>query len=259
MAPQETVTLRALRVLSGHRRGSSRPVVVETAAGPYLAKLRGAAQGTAPLVAEIVVAELAEALGLKVPPRAFISLDPDLPSDDPDQELREDLLDASQGLNLGFRFLEDAREIRRDEAADAPDELAQRVLWLDALVMNPDRTPANPNILVGEGGPWLIDHGAALPFQYRWSAVSEDSPRRTDYALARHLFGDRGLRLATWDERLAPRLTREVLESAVARVPEDFLRPLVVPGGDAERVARRRRAYEAFLWKRLKPPRPFVP
>jgi hypothetical protein len=132
MAHPETPTHRALRVLSGHRRGSSRPVVVETADGPYLAKLRGAAQGTAPLVAEIVVAELAEALELKVPPRAFISLEPDIPSEDRDQELREDLLDASHGLNLGFRFLDGAREIRKDEVDSAPEELAQRVLWLDA-------------------------------------------------------------------------------------------------------------------------------
>jgi hypothetical protein len=103
-------THRALRVLSGHRRGSSRPVVVMTDDGCYLAKLRGAAQGTAPLLAEIVVAGLAGALDLQVAPRAFISVEPGLPSDDPDQELREDLLDASHGLNLGFRFLDGARE-----------------------------------------------------------------------------------------------------------------------------------------------------
>jgi len=41
-------------------------------------------------------------------------------------------------------------------------------------------------------------------------------------------------------------------------VPDDFLRPLVPQGGDPQRVERRRRAYEAFLWKRLEAPRPFV-
>mgnify|MGYP003694533379 CR=1 FL=1 len=62
------------------------------------------------------------------------------------------------------------------------------VLWLDALVMNPDRTPDNPNVLVAEGRSWLIDHGAALPFQYSWGTVTEDSPRTAAYALDRHLF-----------------------------------------------------------------------
>ena len=250
---------RALRVTSGHRRGSSRPVVVETEAGPFLVKLRGAAHGTSALVAEIIVAELAEAIGLHVLPRVLVSLEPGVPSDDPDQELREDLLDASHGLNLGFPFLDGARELRADEAGSVPDDLALPVLWLDALVMNPDRTPENPNILVWRGEPWLIDHGASLPFHYRWSAVTEDAPRRVDYPLARHLFGARAGQLVQWDERLAARVTREVLDLAIAQVPDDFLRPLVGPGAGADKIARRRAAYSAFLWKRLKAPRPFVP
>jgi hypothetical protein len=44
----------------------------------------------------------------------------------------------------------------------------------------------------------------------------------------------------------------------VAQVPDDFLRPLVADAG-RERVMRHRGAYEAFLWKRLKAPRPFLP
>ena len=31
-----------------------------------------------------------------------------------------------------------------------PDDLAGPVLWLDALVLNPDRTPRNSNILAAE-------------------------------------------------------------------------------------------------------------
>jgi HipA-like protein len=232
--------------------------VVETDAGLFMVKLRGAAHGTAALVAEIVVAELAEALGLRVPSRAFVTLEPGVPSDDPDQELREDLLDASHGLNLGFPYLQGAREIGKGEVDAAPDELALPVLWLDALVLNPDRTPENPNILVWQREPWLIDHGACLPFQYRWSAVTEDAPRRDDYPLERHLFGGRAERLGAWDERLASRLTRDILEAALVRVPDDFLRPLLPHGADGDKVARRRQAYVAFLWKRLKTPRPFV-
>jgi hypothetical protein len=66
--------LIAERITAGGRRGSSRPLVVETRAGVRIVKLRGAAQGTAPLVAEIIVAELAEAIGLAVPPRSLIEL-----------------------------------------------------------------------------------------------------------------------------------------------------------------------------------------
>jgi hypothetical protein len=247
---------RARRVLSAQRRGSSWPVVVETDAGRFLTKLRGAAQGTPPLVAEILVAALAEALGLRVPERALVAFDETLESLDRHEELLQ-LLAASRGLNLGFRWLEGAREIRPDEAAAVGDPLACAVLWLDALVLNRDRTARNPNVVAWKSELWLVDHGAALPFQYRWSVVTEASPRTTAYPLAAHLFGDRAPRLPLWDGALAARLPRPVLEGAAAEVPEDFLRPLA-RGGGADAILRRRRAYEAFLWKRLKEPRPFV-
>jgi hypothetical protein len=249
--------VRARRIVSSHKRGSSWPVVAETDEGRFLMKLRGAAQGTAALVAEVIVAELADALGLAVPRRALLHLDAEVENADRDQELG-DLLRASRGLNLGFRFLDGARVIGLEEAAATPDDFACPVLWLDALVMNPDRTPDNPNVLVGEGRSWLIDHGAALPFQYSWGTVTEDSPRTAAYPLERHLFAARARRLGGWDERLAERLTREVVDDAIARVPDDFLAPLLGHPPDTERLRRRRAAYHAFLWKRLKPPRPFV-
>jgi hypothetical protein len=249
--------VRARRIVSSHKRGSSWPIVAETEEGRFLVKLRGAAQGTAALVAEVIVAELADALGLAVPRRALLHLDGDVENADRDQELG-DLLRASQGLNLGFRFLEGARVIGIEEAAVSRDDLACPLLWLDALVMNPDRTPANPNVLVAEGRSWLIDHGAALPFQYSWGTVTEDSPRSEAYSIDRHLFAARADRLRDWDERLATRLTREVLDNAIAQVPDDFLVPLLGRPPGAERLRRRRAAYQAFLWKRLKAPRPFV-
>jgi HipA-like protein len=248
---------RARRVVAGQRRGSSRPVVLETEQGLFLTKLRGAAQGPAVLAAEVIVAELAAVLGLDVPGRVLVSLDEGAISPDRDPELT-DLLAASHGINLGFQLLEGAREIGPAEAEAADDAFACRVLWLDALVMNVDRTPRNPNVLVGRGRRWLIDHGAALPFQYNWAKVTEDSPRSPAYPLDRHLFAPRAGRLAGWDARLAALLSREALERAVAAVPDAFLLPLVA-SGSGEVLARRRKAYEAFLWKRLKAPRPFVP
>ena len=244
---------RALRVLAGPRRGSSRPLVVETARGIFFTKLRGAAQGTAVLVAEIVVAELADALGLPVPRRALVFFDDALTSDDHDGELL-DLLARSRGLNLGFRVLEGVREMRPEEIRDATEDFACPVLWLDALVMNRDRTPRNPNIVIAQGRPWLVDHGASLPFQYDWSTVTEDSPR-APYSLEQHLFARFRNRLPSWDGRLARKLTREALRHALDQVPDDFLRSLLPAGAAASAVERRRRAYEAFLWKRLKAPR----
>jgi hypothetical protein len=227
-------------------------VVVETDAGRFVAKLRGAAQGPSALVAEVVVAGLAERLGLPVPERVILELEANVATDDRNDELA-DLLAASVGQNLGFRWLQGASVPSAAELARIDDEFALRVLWLDGLVLNPDRTASNPNVLSYRGQPWLIDHGAALTFQHDWANVSEDSPRAgVEHAL--HLFGARRASLGRYDEELARTLTREVLAEVVADVPDSFLadRPAEWP------PARARAAYVAFLWKRLRAPRPFV-
>jgi hypothetical protein len=241
------------RVLARIREGSSLPVVVETRAGRFVTKLRGAAQGPGALVAEVLVAELAEALGLPVPERAVVELERPIRSEDGNDELA-DLLERSVGANLGFRWLEGGSLLQERSAAREPDDFAVRVLWLDALVMNPDRTGANTNVLISKGQPWLIDHGAALSFQYDWGRVREDSPR-TPVQYDAHLFADRIHLLERWDEELARLLTRGVLQDAAARVPDEFLteRP------SEWSLERARAAYVAFLWKRLAPPRPFIP
>lgn len=240
------------RVRERIHQGSSSPVVVETEAGLFVAKLRGAGHGVLALVAEIIVAELAEAIGLPVPERAFLELAPDAPTDDKNDELA-DLLQASIGTNVGFRLLEGAREPRPEELARLDDDFVARVLWLDGLVMNFDRTAKNPNLLFWKKQPWLIDHGASLPFHHNWSQLSEDAPHEP-MSYAGHVFEQRVALLARFDPLLAPLLTREVLAGALEQVPDDFLTEL----DSGETPARRRAAYQAFLWKRLKAPRGFI-
>jgi hypothetical protein len=250
---RQGLSFPVLRVLSRIRNASTSPVVVDTPAGRFVAKLRGAAQGPSALVAEVVVAELAERLGLPVPERVLLDLCADVETDDANDELA-DLLRASVGQNLGFRWLEGARSLPFEQAHSIDDEFALRVLWLDALTSNPDRTPSNTNVLMARGQPWLIDHGAALGFQYDWASVSEESPRApTDHSL--HLFGSRQSLLARWDAVLAPLLTRELLGDVLACVPDSFLTARPAEWGPS----RARAAYVAFLWKRLKAPRPFLP
>ena len=246
--------LRAVRVRSAIRTASSCPVLVETESGIRFVKLRGAAQGTGALVAEVIVAELAETLGLRVPARCLVGLDADTPTDDRNDELA-DLLRFSHRVNLGFAWLEGARDITLSEAAAVPADEASIVRWLDALVANPDRTARNPNVIVWRGERWLIDHGAALGFQYDWSRVREDSARRVHAFRQPHLYAAQATELAEMDDVLAGMLTRERLEHAVAQVPGEFLSPLVGAAASADAVRRRRAAYVAYLWKRLKAPR----
>ena len=247
-------TYRATRVLAADTRGSSWPVRAETENGVCFTKLRGAGHGVAAPVAEIIVARLAEAIGLNVPPMALVTLDAGVETLDRRDELA-DLLQASHGLNLGFRYLEGARDLRPDETGLVDEETASKIVWLDGLVLNPDRTPANPNLLWFGRQPWLIDHGASLRFHHNWAALTEQSIRQPHDPRIGHLLGLRAGLLTEVDQRLATELGREVLEEVVATVPADFLAAL--PGPDP--VKRRRAAYAAALWKRLKSPRPFVP
>ncbi|MEZ4371856.1 MAG: HipA family kinase [Polyangiaceae bacterium] len=249
----------ALRVIRAFRRGSSLPVLVETPRGDFVAKLRGAAQGSAALISECLVSDLAEQLGLPVPERAVLQIPEDIDSDDQNDELLQ-LLGLSVGKNLGVRFLEGAEELRADRADRVDAELAARVLWLDAWVLNMDRSARNPNILSWHGQHWLIDHGAALTFQHDWDGVTEQDPRETPYDLQGHLFAAHTERMRAIDEQLARRFSLERLVQAAQRIPQAFLQDAFPRGTEAGRSEARRlpHAYAAFLWKRLKAPRPWV-
>jgi hypothetical protein len=244
-------TLHARRVLSTFR-GSTWPVLVDVGERKVVVKLRGTAEGVLPLVAELVVGALAETLGLLTPARFLVELPPALASDDPHEELR-DLLQRSLGLNLGFQWLEGFRDVTPADAARIKPELAAAIAWLDAFVQNPDRTERNPNLMIKAGQIWLIDHGAALPFHHDWQSVTEQSPREPGSVVAEHLLQVSPQQLLAADSQLAPKIKRETLDQALSQVPDSFL-----SSAADERPDHSRAAYAAYLWKRLKAPRPFV-
>lgn len=226
-------------------------MLVETGAGTFVLKLRGAAQGIPPLIAEVIVAELGLALGLSVPECALVDLPDRVPSDDANDELA-DLLERSVGLCLGVRYLAGARDLRPEEIAGIVPDVAASILWLDGLVMNLDRTPKNPNLLSWNGQPWLIDHGAALTFHYDLRSVDEESARES-FDRSNHVLA--GIATpARVDEALTAILTRPVLERTLERVPDEWLTSAFAD----EDPTRMRQMYVAVLWKRLKAPRPFV-
>ncbi|MEO7520556.1 MAG: HipA family kinase [Gemmatimonas sp.] len=239
------LTTEARRILRADRRGSSWPVVAETTSGLQFTKLRGAAQGTPALIAEVIVAEIARTLGLQVPAWCVVRLPAGVPSDDPNDELR-DLLDRSAGENIGFELLEAARDVQASEAPSLDPDFAARVLWLDTLVQNLDRTARNPNLMVRRGRYFLIDHGIAFPFHHDWNSVTEASPARP-YDASRHLFAWAAPRLAQATETCAPLLTRDALTAAVDAVPASLLPASLSDSA----IVRRRAAYVAYLWKRL--------
>ena len=235
----------ATRYVTPLREGGSLPALVEADDdGLYVMKFRGAGQGRRALVAEVVAGELARALGLLVPRLVVAELDPVLGRAEPDPEI-QDLLVASAGANLGVDFLPSALPFS-PAAGDAPDpDLAAAVVWFDALVTNVDRTARNTNMLCWHGRLWLIDHGAALYFHH--AAAREPAHARNAFpAIREHVLLPVAGSIAAADERLAPRITRGLLQEATALVPDDWL-----DGED-------RSTYVEYLLERLEEPRAWV-
>ena len=181
IAPLRTV--RATRYATPLREGGSLPGVVEAEDdGMYVVKWRGAGQGAKALVAEVIVGELARAVGLPVPELVLVDVDPVLARAEPDPEIQE-LIEASAGLNVGLDFLPGA--LAYDAAFSVSPELAALIVWLDELTLNIDRTPRNPNLLVWHDRLWLIDHGAALFPQHAGDIAG--AARREFSAIADHV------------------------------------------------------------------------
>ncbi|MEV7216144.1 HipA family kinase [Kitasatospora cineracea] len=236
--------VKALRYVDPLRAGGSVPGVVEADdLGTYVVKFTGAAQGVKALVAEVIVGELGRRLGLRVPPLVLVDFDPMVAADEPDQEI-QDLLRASAGRNLGMDLLPGARDFRPGMIEVSPRE-AGRVVWLDALTGNVDRSVHNPNLMVWHGRLWLIDNGAGLVFHHRWASAAASVHRR--YDLSGHALGGYGPDVAAADAALAPLVTPELLGEVASLVPDAWLAG--EPGFDSPAAVRE--AYVAHLAARV--------
>ncbi|MEU6673012.1 HipA family kinase [Streptomyces sp. NPDC046925] len=246
----------AVRYVNPLRTGGSVPGVVEADdLGTYVVKFTGSAQGRKALVAEIIVGELARRLGLRFPELVLVHFDPAVASDEPHQEV-QDLLHASAGLNLGMDLLPGAEDFT-PEALDVDPLEAGKVVWLDALTANVDRTVHSSNLMVwptfGLQPPklWLIDHGAALVFHHRWGATAPDKA----YDFRHHALGVYGPDTRAADAALAPLVTEEMLREVTGLVPDAWLAD--EPGFSSPDEVRE--AYVSFLLARARASADWLP
>ncbi|MGY1813770.1 HipA family kinase [Blastococcus sp. SYSU D00820] len=237
MLPAVTAT----RYVTPLREGGSLPGLMEADdLGTYVVKWRAAGQGVRVLVAEVVCGELARALALPVPALVTVDVAAELAVGEPDHEVQE-LLQRSAGRNLGLDYLPGALDF--EAGADGVDpELAGRVLWFDALIGNVDRSWRNPNMLFWHGRLQLIDHGAALTFHHSWAGAP--AAVRRPYDASQHALVECDPRVADADTALVPRVTRELLESVLAQVPDEWLEG---PEPDEPPDAVRRRYVDQLL------------
>ena len=247
MAEQpELRTVEITRYITPLREGGSLPAIVDADDGfSYVLKFRGAGQGVKAIVAELIGGELARLLGLKVPELVFAQVDPAFGRTEPDEEI-QDLLKASEGLNLGLHYLSGA--LTFDPVATAPDPtLASKIVWLDCFISNVDRTARNTNMLLWRNELWLIDHGAALYFHHSWDNW-ERSSRSAFPQVRDHVLLKWASELEAVDAACRALLSSERIGAIVNLIPDDWLLD------DPESVSpgEKREVYARFLTNRLK-------
>jgi hypothetical protein len=227
------------------REGGSLPAIVEANDEfMYVLKFRGAGQGVKALIAELIGGEIARAMGLKVPEIVFADLDEAFGRTEPDEEI-QDLLKTSVGLNLALHYLQGS--VTFDPVVTTVDaHLASKIVWLDALLNNVDRTSRNTNLLLWHKELWLIDHGAGLYFHHAWRNWKEQATRPFTH-IKDHVLLSQATELDSADSEMHSILTDEIFRSIVNLIPEEWL----LKDSPFENIEQHKKAYEEFLTKRF--------
>jgi hypothetical protein len=243
------IPVRATRYVTPLREGGSLPGLMEADdLGMYVVKFRGAGQGPRALVAEVICAGIAGAIGLRVPRWVPVVVPEELAPAEPDEEVQH-LLRLSVGMNLGIDFLPGALDVGPMPVVDPT--LAGRIVWLDALIANADRSWRNPNMLMWHRELQLIDHGAALTFHHSWAPDREGQANAfatRAYEVADHALLECAPDVAAADAQADDVDWPGVIAEAVAAVPDEWLEMDGAAWGGAHAV---RAAYQEFLMARI--------
>lgn len=214
-------SIHVTRYVTPLREGGSLPAIVEGDDGfLHVLKFKGAGQGSKALIAELICGEIARAVGMRVPEIVFAHLDESFGRTEPDEEI-QDLLKFSTGLNLGMHYVSGAMSF--DPSVTRLDPLiASKILWLDALFMNVDRTVRNTNMLTLRKELFLIDHGACLYFHHTWHDWKEQAIKPFSQ-IKNHVLIYQAQKLKQADEELKPLITIELIESIVNLIPQEWI------------------------------------
>lgn len=236
--------INVTRYVTPLREGGSLPAIAEGDDGfLYVLKFRGAGQGVKALIAELIGGELARAAGFKIPEIVFAQLSEAFGRTEPDEEI-QDLLKASVGLNLALHYLQGS--ITYDPAAHKADPLlASKIVWLDCLLTNVDRSYRNTNMLMWHQELWLIDHGAALYFHHNWEQWQQHASTKF-VQVKDHVLLPLASELEKADELMKQLITPETIRRCTSLIPDIW-----VEGNFEETPDEVKEVYASYLTERL--------
>ncbi|GAK78032.1 Gll2767 protein [Nonlabens ulvanivorans] len=217
----EIRTVDVVRYVQPLREGGSLPAIVKADDGfLYVIKFRGAGQGKKALISEFIGGEMARSVGLNVPEIVFMNLDDSFSKTEPDEEI-QDLLKFSVGLNLGLHFL--TGSITYDPLVSEVDALtASKVVLLDSIISNIDRTAKNTNLLHWNKELWIIDNGASFYFHHDWSTW-ENHLTRTFPLIKDHVLLSKATKLEEAAAIIKKSLSLEKITDIISSIPADWL------------------------------------
>ena len=241
----EIRTVDVIQYLQPLREGGSLPAIVKADDDfLYVLKFRGAGHGTKALISEFLGGEIARAIGLKMPELVFMNLDDSFSKTEPDEEI-QDLLKFSVGLNLGLHYLSGA--ITYDPLVNKIDALtASKVLLMDSIISNIDRTAKNTNLLHWNNELWVIDNGASFYFHHRWETW-ENHLTKTFPLIKDHVLLKKATELEKASIEITRLLSEDKIKEIVAAVPEDWL----IDESEPMTPTEMREAYVQYLNSRM--------
>jgi hypothetical protein len=259
----KVLQLTASQFLRPMGNGRTRPLLLgcEDAAGQQsevVVKLRGREMSAKMQLAELVTAQLADDLGLDVPQAAVVELPVGFAAVVPQAEGAA-AVQASPGLNFGSLHLGTGFTTwppgraphghQRDQAA--------AIFAFDALVQNPDRKAANPNLWARSDRLGVYDHEQA--FSFLSIPIIGGAPRPwevNDHAAASFRFLENHIfyaplrgtifSLDAFEERLGG-LTDDELQGYAAAAPQEWRAEDDLGGKIAEYLREARAERNKFL------------
>lgn len=203
------------------REGGSLPALVEASDGfKYVLKFKGSGHKEKSVISEFLGGEIARQLGFKVPELVFLNLDEAFGRTEADEEI-QDLLKWSQGTNLGLHFLSGA--INYDPNVMKIDEdLASKIVWLDAFITNVDRTVKNTNMLMWHHELWLIDQGSSFYFHHHVTDIEKQAKTPFPY-IKDHIFLAKSNQVEKVDNTFKALITDDFIKELTNTIPEEWL------------------------------------